>query len=62
MENEEVDISKLEEKIDRLFETARNLPDKEGTELFEAKILPLIKIQRSFLRKSEGGIPQAVFD
>ena len=61
MKDNGIDICELENKIDRLFETARNLPDAEGTKLFEDKIIPLIKIQRSFLRKHDG-IPQAEFD
>ena len=61
MKDNGVDIYDLENKIDRLFETARNLPDDEGTKLFEDKIIPLIRIQRSFLR-AHGGVPQAEFD
>ena len=57
MKDKEVDIDEIDRKIDMLVETAGKLPDKEGTKLFEDKIFPLIKIQRSFLRK-HGGIPE----
>lgn len=52
-----VDMDELDRKIERLIETAGKLPDDEGTKLFEEKVFPLIKIQRSILRKN-GGIPE----
>lgn len=57
----DIDIGMIEDKIDRLFETARNLPDDEGTKLLEAKILPLIKIQRSFIRAHDCNL-RGMFD
>lgn len=58
---DEIDIGMIESRIDTLFEKAKNLDEKESTKLFEEEIIPLMQIQRSFLRAHEG-IPQAVFD
>lgn len=57
----ELNIDELDQKIDRLFETARNLPEEEGTKLFEDKIIPLIKIQRSFIRAHDCNL-RGMFD
>lgn len=57
----EIDIGMIESRIDALFEKARNLDEIESSKMFEEEIIPLMRIQRSFLRAHEG-IPQAVFD
>lgn len=61
MKDEEINIDELDEKIKRLVETARNLPDKEGTKLFEAKVFPLMQIKRSFLRAHDCNL-RGMFD
>ena len=61
MKDKEINIDELDEKIDRLVETAKNLPDAEGTKLFEAKILPLIQIKRSFIRAHDCNL-RGMFD
>lgn len=53
-----MNIKLIEDSIDRLWNKASKLPEKESTKLFEEEIIPLVKIQRIFLR-AHGGIPQA---
>lgn len=53
-----MNIKIIEESLDRLWNRARELPEKESSKLFEEEIFPLVQMQRIFLRQ-HGGIPQS---